>query len=155
MQIKIFTIPISDDNSTALDEMNRFLRGNKVLEVEKQLVQNQNGASWCFCVSYIDTPYQKSTLNKKQKVDYMNILDEPTFKVFSKLREQRKILATADGIPAYAVFTDEELANIAQLPEMKVERLSEIKGIGEKKASKFGKRIIEMYLGTNKPEPAI
>jgi len=42
MQIKIFTIPISDNGST-IEEMNRFLRGNKVLEVEKQLVNNQKG----------------------------------------------------------------------------------------------------------------
>lgn len=151
MQIKLFTIPISD-NGSFLEELNRFLRGNKVLEVEKQLVNNQNGASWCFCVSYIDAPYQNATTSKKQKIDYMNVLDEPTFKVFSKLREQRKKIATEDGIPAFAVFTDEELANIAQLPEMKVEKLIGIKGIGDKKTSRFGKRIIEMYMSTNTEE---
>lgn len=35
MQIRLFTIPIGDSGS-ALDEMNNFLRGNKILEVENQ-----------------------------------------------------------------------------------------------------------------------
>lgn len=34
MQIKLFTIPIGDSGA-ALDEMNRFLKGNKILEVQK------------------------------------------------------------------------------------------------------------------------
>jgi hypothetical protein len=36
MQFKIFTIPVADDGS-ATEEMNRFLRGHKVLEVEHWL----------------------------------------------------------------------------------------------------------------------
>jgi len=35
MQIKLFTIPITDSGAF-LEEMNRFLRANKVLEVENQ-----------------------------------------------------------------------------------------------------------------------
>lgn len=33
MQIKLFTIPVGDSGS-AVAEMNAFLRGNKILEVE-------------------------------------------------------------------------------------------------------------------------
>jgi hypothetical protein len=35
MQIKIFTIPVGDSGG-ALQEMNAFLRGNKILEVENK-----------------------------------------------------------------------------------------------------------------------
>jgi len=35
MQIKLFTISIGDSR-TALKEMNRFLKGNKILEVQNQ-----------------------------------------------------------------------------------------------------------------------
>ena len=53
MQIKLFTIP-TGDNGAALDEMNRFLKGHKILEVQNQLISNENGAYWCFCVRYIE-----------------------------------------------------------------------------------------------------
>jgi hypothetical protein len=33
MQFQLFTVPITDDGS-ALEELNRFLRGHKILEVE-------------------------------------------------------------------------------------------------------------------------
>ena len=38
MQIKIFTIPLFG-NEDALEEMNKFLRGNKVVDISKTLVQ--------------------------------------------------------------------------------------------------------------------
>ena len=37
--------------------MNAFLRGNKIVEVEKEFVSNDNGAYWCFCVRYIERAY--------------------------------------------------------------------------------------------------
>ena len=39
MQIKLFTIPVGDSGG-ALQEMNAFLRGNKILEVEHKLIGN-------------------------------------------------------------------------------------------------------------------
>lgn len=143
MQIKIFTIPVSD-NSTFIEDLNRFLRSHKVLEVENQLVSNENGASWCFCVKYVDVAFVP-TKNEKVKKDYRHELDVATFKVFSKLREIRKKLANEDAVPAYAICTDKEPAEIAGLKEITEKGLSTVKGFGEKKLEKYGKKIIEMY----------
>lgn len=143
MQIKLFTIPVSD-NGTFSEELNRFLRSQKILEVENHLVSNEKGAFWCFCLKYIGSPvtYQKKEEVKK---DYKNELDEATFKVFSKLREVRKILAAEDAIPAYAVATDQELAEIAKLDEINEQTLLTVKGFGKKKLEKYGKRMIEKW----------
>ena len=88
MQIKLFTIPIGD-NGSAQDEMNRFLRGNKILEVQNQLISNENGAYWCFCVRYIERAMNSQT-SRQKKVDYKHVLDEAAFQKFSKLRATRK-----------------------------------------------------------------
>ncbi|MBN1340089.1 MAG: HRDC domain-containing protein [Bacteroidales bacterium] len=108
------------------------MRTQKILEVENQLVSNEKGAFWCFCVKYIGSQvtYQKKELLKK---DYKNELDEATFKVFSKLREARKKLVAEDAVPAYAVATDQELAEIAKLDEISVQSLLTMKGFGQKK----------------------
>ncbi len=143
MQIQLFTIPITD-NGSALEEMNRFLRGHKVLETDKHLVQNEHGATWCFCISYIANG-NTATKGKKEKVDYKNVLDPKIFEIFSELRKIRKQIAETDAIPAYAVFTDEELAGIAKLKELTVSNLRKIKGIGPKKVEKYGDRIISTY----------
>jgi len=140
MQIKLFTIPVGD-SGTAQEEMNRFLRGNKILEVQNQLISNENGAYWCFCVRYIEKAFVP-TDEQKGKVDYKQILDEATFKKFSKLREIRKKVAADEGLPAFAVFTDEELAGLAKLETITPKSMLTVKGIGDKKVERFAKRFI-------------
>jgi hypothetical protein len=39
MQIKVFTIPVSESGKT-LQEMNAFLIGNKIIVIQNQLVTN-------------------------------------------------------------------------------------------------------------------
>jgi superfamily II DNA helicase RecQ len=137
MQIKLFTIPI-DDNGRFLNEMNAFLRSHKILEIQNQFSSNENGAHWCFCVKYIENAIY-SNLEQKGKVDYRTVLDEPTFQKFSKLREIRKQVAVEEGVPAFAIFTDEELAGLAKLPEITPKTMITVKGIGEKKVERYAK----------------
>lgn len=143
MQIKLFTIPITD-NGDFLEDMNRFLRANKILEVETQLVSNERGASWCFCVKYLPVLKTQQPYAEKKK-DYKNELSEEVFKVFSQLRVLRKQIAADDAVPAYAVCTDHELAQIASLPEINEKLLKSIKGFGEKKFEKYGRQFISWY----------
>ncbi len=145
MQIRIFNIPITDTGEMQA-EINRFLSANRVLEIEQQFYQNEKGGYWSFCVRYLNSNtvnfQQQST---KQKVDYKELLNENEFAIFSKLREYRKIIAANDAVPAYAVFTDEELAGIARLPVVEVGKLISVKGIGDKKVEKYGNQLIELF----------
>lgn len=142
MNIRIFTVSIFDDGKMQ-EELNKFLSGNKVLDVEQQMVQHEKGAYWCFCVKYLERAgnYTKSS-NTKKRVDYREKLDEATFKKFSKLREIRKQIAAKDAVPAYMVFTDEELAALAELPVVTKQEMLKIKGIGDKKVEKYGEQMI-------------
>jgi superfamily II DNA helicase RecQ len=156
MQIRIFTVP-SADNGALQAEMNAFLSAHRVLEIEQKFFQNDNGGYWSFCVRYIDggagggAPYSGGYSGKK--VDYREVLSERDFSVFSRLRAIRKELAAADGSPAYVVFTDEELAAIARLPEITEKAVLEIQGIGEKKLARYGKALMEKYNAL--PAPAV
>jgi superfamily II DNA helicase RecQ len=140
MQIKLFTIPISD-NGAMLDEMNRFLRSKKVLEVQSELISNTNGASWCFCIRYLESQFTPTTKVRK-KIDYKHVLDDATFQKFSKLREIRKKVAAEEGIPAFAVFTDEELAGMAKLEVITPKSMLSIKGIGDKKVERYAEHFL-------------
>ncbi|MCB0290737.1 MAG: HRDC domain-containing protein [Calditrichaeota bacterium] len=141
MQIKIFTIPIGD-NGAMQEELNRFLRGNKILEIENHLVSNENGAYWCFCIRYLEKTAHPGGYAKGSKVDYKHVLDDATFQKFSKLREIRKQVAADEGIPAFAVFTDEELAGLAKLEVITAKTMLSVKGIGDKKVERFSKYFI-------------
>ncbi|MBQ8222989.1 MAG: HRDC domain-containing protein [Bacteroidales bacterium] len=143
MQVKIFTIPCSD-SSESNDEMNRFLRGNKIVSVEKQFYVLNGEAYWSLCITYLqgqNTQHQE----KKEKIDYKEILDENSFARFTQLRFLRKSLAEKDAVPAYAVFTDAELALMSQLDDISESNIKKIQGIGSKRMEKYGNMICEMF----------
>lgn len=142
MQIKLFTIPVHD-NGTQCNEMNRFLRSRKVLEVGENFVSKENGAYWCFSVRYMEQQYNPLAENRGKKVDYKEILDEATFSKFSKLRDIRKRIAAEEGLPAYAIFTDDELAGLARLKTITRKEMLSIKGVGEKKVERFSHYFID------------
>ncbi|GAB6120552.1 HRDC domain-containing protein [Dysgonomonas termitidis] len=144
MQFKLFTVPTSDDGA-AIEEMNKFLRSHKILEVEQQLVSTRTGSQWHFCVKYLANAQIENKPQNAVRIDYKEVLDEKAFAVFSLLREIRKKIAGEDSLPVYAVFTNEELAGIAVLSEITVESIKEVNGVGDKKAERFGKRLVDHY----------
>lgn len=145
MHIKLFTIPISDDGS-AQAELNRFLQSHKVLKTESHFYAVPNGAAWCFCVNYLPATSSFSIGSSgNKKIDYKTFLSETEFTKFSKLREIRKTLATTDAVPAYAVFTDAELAEISKLETIDPKTVASIKGISYKRMEKYGKNLTESF----------
>jgi superfamily II DNA helicase RecQ len=152
MQLKIINVPLADDG-TMQSELNKFLATNRVLEMEQHFFQNEKGGCWSFCIRYIvASAGSVSFSGSREKVDYKAVLSEKEFAVFSSLREIRKHLAQQEAVPAYAIFTDEELSGIARLPRVEASMLSSIKGIGEKKVQKYGKQVVDMYNRLEQPE---
>lgn len=147
MQVKLFTIPLFD-NEAELNEMNGFLRAQKVLTIDKQFASLGENAYWSFCITYLQLSKQSTMAQNTQrqnKIDYKEVLDVATFAVFSTLRTIRKQIAENEAVPAYAVFTDSELAEIAKLENIDVAHLQSIQGIGQKKAEKYGQILCEQY----------
>lgn len=133
MQIKLYSIPIPG-GELLNEEMNVFLRSKKILSVEQQFVQNALSAYMCFCIKYLDEQAER----EKIKIDYRQVLDEETFKRFSRLREIRKQIALEEVVPAYVIFTDEELTALAKIENLTLTAMKSVKGIGEKKVEKYG-----------------
>lgn len=155
MYIQIFTIP-AIGGELALKEMNAFLGSHRILEIQQEFSTTGGGANWNFCIRYIlgQQEMYKSGGYKKEKVDYMKVLSPDIFKVFSQLRQFRKEMAQKELIPAYAIFTDKELADIASLQELTLTKIKEIKGIGKSKVDRYAKWMLEL-LANHKEEDNI
>ena len=143
MQVRIYMIPLTDAGG-AMQEMNSFLASHRVLEMEQHFHALERGAYWSFCVRYLQSA-NGGGASSKLKVDYRAVLEPEEFARFAKLREVRKVIAQSEAIPAYAIFTDEELASIAQLKEISFSSIQTVKGIGEKKAQKYGALLLESF----------
>lgn len=139
MQFKVFSVPVVGGEAVN-EELNAFLRGNRILQVEQQLTNSSEGTYWTFCIKYIAGEGRSSGGKKKDRKDYKQILSEEAFSRFSKYRVIRKQIAEEDNIPAFTVFTDEEMAGLAELKELTVAGMKKIKGIGDKKIERYAER---------------
>ena len=142
MQVKIYSIPILGGEEST-DELNQFLRSRKILRVDTRLVNHGQTAMWSFCITYLD---QSAPEREKKRVDYREKLDKASFRRFSKMREIRKRIAQEEAIPAYAVFSDAEMAGLAQIEELTIASMKNVKGVGEKKIQRYGEHFITKAL---------
>lgn len=142
MQIRVFTVPVSDSGDMQ-DDLNRFLRGKRILEVCQQFVADGPNSQWCFLVKYLESDVKPAavTAGRPLRIDYKDQLDPVSFARFARLRAIRKKLSEEDGIPAFAVFTDEQMAELAKQELFSPEGMKQVRGIGEGKAERYAARI--------------
>lgn len=147
MQYRVFSIPVAGGEAEA-EALNKFLRGNKVVKVDKELVECGDTPCWTFCVQYLP-PQASGTFpaagERREKIDYKEVLDEAQFRMFSLLRKCRKAIADEDGVPAFAVFIDAELAELSKHEHFDEKALASIGGVGKQRVEKYGKRMLERY----------
>ena len=79
----------------------------------------------------------------RNKVDYRERLSPEDFAVFARLREVRKEIAQADAVPVYAIFTNEQLAQMVQARATTKAALEKIAGVGDARIEKYGPRVLE------------
>ena len=150
MRFRIFTVPIGDPESC--QDLNGFLAGHRVLSVQRELVQNGGGSCWAFCVEYLENRVEgRGVRARKERIDYKQTLPPDQFEVFSRLRDCRKELATKEGLPAFAVCTDEQLATMAKAVELTPTVLGGIEGFGEAKTAKYGAALTAAHANPGAP----
>ncbi|WP_433200899.1 DNA helicase RecQ [Nocardia sp. CA-107356] len=64
--------------------------------------------------------------------------------VFEKLREWRAVTAKEQGVPAYVVFHDATLREIAARKPANLSELGTVGGVGENKLAKYGEGVLEV-----------
>lgn len=142
MQISIFSLPLYP-TAEQQEELNHFLRSHKIVEVRKELTTDSGVSVWSFCVTYLGDIRQvdeqkKEMVDKSRRTDYKDILEPLEFERFAKMRKLRKQIADSEAIPAYAVFTDAELAELAKIKSLTNAEIMKVQGIGKKKVEKYG-----------------
>ncbi len=143
MKYKVFQIS-AIDSADDVEELNSFCASNRVAEIDKQFVSNGRNSFWSFCVSYVENDRSQRI---KSKIDYREVLDEKDFALFAKLRDLRKKLAESEGVPAYALFTNEQLATIVREQVTSMEDLGNISGVGQTRVDKYGQKFVDVVKG--------
>ena len=150
MQIKLFTIPACGDEKEE-EELNKFLRSHRVLQLERHFVAEQGGY-WALLVEYTggDPVAEVPPASRRERKDVTVDMTDEEKERYSLYRDVRKEIAQQRAIPPYLVFTNEELGILARLPIVNEETIKGIKGIGPQRLKDY---IVNFYnLTTNAEE---
>lgn len=91
----------------------------------------------------------------KARAPAKGIVAEEDQALFSALRAQRKALAAAASVPAYIVFTDRTLAEMAERRPKDFDAMARIGGVGPKKLARYGEAFLAVINGAaTPPHPA-
>ena len=86
---------------------------------------------------------KKEKSGKKSKVVLDNDLDQS---LYENLRTARQLMAKKRRVPAYVIFNDKTLIELAQERPQSFEEMLGISGIGEAKLKKFGQTLLDVIL---------
>ncbi|GAB6907537.1 HRDC domain protein [Desulfosarcina cetonica] len=153
MKYAFFSIPARhpDDSQQSL---NTFCSGCQVLNVEKEFVADGERSFWSVCVTWIDGDGDKKNL-PKSRIDYKEILNEQDFAVFAKLRSLRKSIADKEGLPLYALFSNEQLAVMVQQRVTTQSALAAIDGVGKARIGKYGQEFLALLRNEYDSSPSV
>lgn len=142
MKYRFFIVPVHAPEA-AQDELNRFCAEKRVVSVDKQFAQHAESSYWALCVGYLDQQGSPVSV-RKEKIDYREVLSESDFALFAKLRGLRKTLAEQEGVPAYALFTNEQLAVMVRNRVKSKAALGSIEGVGATRVEKYGDAFLKL-----------
>jgi ATP-dependent DNA helicase RecQ len=81
-------------------------------------------------------------------------LDVDAQRLFEALRERRMEIARAEKVPAFVVFSDHTLAEIARRRPLSLIALRDVRGVGETKLERYGEKILDAVRNSEAPEAA-
>lgn len=142
MQYKFFSVPAHGGIGFEQD-LNLFLRSHRILAVRREFVLDGSQSFWACCVEYLDSAgsgfSEQGFPASRKKMDYRELLSEEQFMRFRVLREARKELSKTEAVPAYAIFLDEQLAELSKIEgDLSLSKLKSLKGFGDGKCERWG-----------------
>jgi len=86
---------------------------------------------------------RKGKTSRKAKVELDNDLDQA---LYENLKSARQQMAKKRRVPAYVIFHDKTLIELAKTKPQSFEEMLDISGIGEAKLKKFGQTLLDVIL---------
>ena len=119
-----------------------FARDKEVLSVKEHFFLYRELPHITLCISWRQ-PEAGSRRQPKPNEEWRTLLKKPEDEeLFDRLRRWRAEKARKEGIPAYAIMTNKQLAETAVLRPGSKAALGKVKGFGPAKADKFAKEIL-------------
>lgn len=153
MQLKSFVIPAMSPERSEGD-VNAFLRSHRVLTVERQFVNSDSGSYWAVLVEYAEDGHADSARPARRgesREDFNLTLEEQ--ERYERYRKMRNDVSMRKGVPPYVIFTNQELAILARIPQLTEQHVKSIQGIAPSRLNSNIDYFIETTTDETSREP--
>jgi ATP-dependent DNA helicase RecQ len=99
---------------------------------------------------------RRDTMTAKERPAARALVTEEAAPLLSALKARRRALAEAQGVPAYVIFTDRTLIEMAETRPQTLDDFARIGGVGAAKLERYGAVFLEIIRGeaADAPHPA-
>ena len=111
----------------------------KLTNIAKQILTNKQSVNIRSANLQQDSTPVKARLSSKPKMEY-----EVNSDIFEKLQLLRREIAQEESMPAYIIFDNKTLNEMAHFLPDSEEKLLQINGVGQVKLDKYGKRFLAL-----------
>jgi superfamily II DNA helicase RecQ len=152
MKLKVFTLRLDPASGVFDDsELQSFLEHREALDVSEHFLVHERVPTWALLVSYRDVdPLHGMTRSPKKKWDPTAALSAEDRPLYEALRQWRNERAKRDGRPAYVLFTNRQMAEVAGVRPANLTALEAIEGIGEGRVRDLGEEVLAL-VGSHPP----
>ncbi len=162
MPFQFFRVPAQNLNA-ASHELNRFLRSHHAQTIERHFIEQGEQSFWLFCIEYQEQSGGRAPgelaanasdsaastgaggTRRKERIDYRDKLNDEDFQLYVGLKKLREQLADEEKLAIYLIFTNDQLAKLAESKPQTTEDLKKIEGVGPAKIEKYGARVLEWF----------
>ena len=94
---------------------------------------------------------RRDALHPSDRPAVKALVSEDDAPLLSALKAKRRALAEAAGVPAYIIFTDKTLVEMAETRPATLDQMARVSGVGAKKLESFGAAFLEVIAGASDP----
>jgi len=137
MKIKLITIPFEKKKNGFDDEgLQEFITKVNVIDIQTQFFI-QEIPYWSYSIRY-------NIIAKANKKEIGINFNEKEVALYGKLKEWRNSEALKKGFPPYLIATNKQLEDLTLKRPKTIEGFKLIDGLGKKKATDYGKEILNL-----------
>ena len=154
MLVRVFTLKFDPVLSSFDDgEVQDFVKDKEVLSIRDHFFVEKQTPYLAMVVTYNPLPAEADMpaggrAEPKRREDWRGLLQEQDWPLFNTLRDWRNEQAREEGIPAYVICTNRQLAEIARRRPPTLNKLAATEGVGKAKLERYGAALLKIVAPT-------
>lgn len=149
MELKFFFVPLDSASGSFDGEIvQQYVKKRQVVAVSHSFVDRPDACGWAVLVTAreVPRPGESRGTESRGQVDWRERCNLDSRPIFDAIRTWRNGLASRLGRPAYAIFTNRTMLELAEKRPVTVADVAKIAGIGNGRIHEYGEDLVKVIM---------